>query len=88
MRRGEFEGLRGEIRTNDNRKPDYGPSEVHPTAGAVAIGARPFLVAYNVYLGPATNLPIAKEVAKALRHSSGGLRYVKALGLEVNGQAV
>jgi glutamate formiminotransferase/formiminotetrahydrofolate cyclodeaminase len=60
---------------------------VHPTAGAVAIGARPFLVAYNVYLGPASNLPVAKEVAKALRGSSGGLRFVKALGLEVDGQA-
>jgi glutamate formiminotransferase/formiminotetrahydrofolate cyclodeaminase len=53
----------------------------------VAIGARPFLVAYNVYLGPATNLQVAKDVAKALRHSTGGLRYVKALGLEVDAQA-
>ena len=60
---------------------------MHPTAGAVAIGARPFLVAYNVYLGPASNLAVAKEVAKAVRGSSGGLRYVKALGLEVDGQA-
>jgi glutamate formiminotransferase/formiminotetrahydrofolate cyclodeaminase len=53
----------------------------------VAIGARPFLVAYNVYLGPASNLDVAKAVAKAVRGSSGGLRYVKALGLEVDGQA-
>jgi glutamate formiminotransferase / formiminotetrahydrofolate cyclodeaminase len=60
---------------------------VHATAGAVAIGARPFLVAYNVYLGPASNLAIAKEVAKAVRGSSGGLRYVKAMGFEVDGQA-
>jgi len=60
---------------------------VHPTAGAVAIGARPFLVAYNVYLGPSSNLAIAKEVAKAVRGSSGGLRYVKAMGFEVDGQA-
>ena len=67
--------------------PDFGPNRIHPTAGAVAIGARPFLVAYNVYLGPATNLQVAKDVAKALRHSTGGLRYVKALGLEVDGQA-
>src|SRR5207253_9656043 len=65
----------------------YGPKHIHPTAGAVAIGARPFLVAYNVYLGPAANVPVAKEVAKAVRGSSGGLRYVKALGLEVDGQA-
>ena len=69
------------------RTPDFGPSAVHSTAGAVAIGARPFLVAYNVYLGPAYNLPVAKEVAKAVRGSSGGLRYVKAMGFEVDGQA-
>ena len=82
VRRGEFEGLRTKMRT-----PDFGPSSVHPTAGAIAIGARPFLVAYNVYLGPASNVAVAKEVAKAVRGSSGGLRYVKALGLEVDGQA-
>jgi glutamate formiminotransferase/formiminotetrahydrofolate cyclodeaminase len=87
VRRGEFEGLRDEIRTNAARRPDYGPSELHPRAGATAVGARPFLVAFNVYLGPAANLPVAREVAKAVRHSSGGLRYVKALALEVDGQA-
>ena len=87
VRRGEFEGLREEIGRNPNRAPDYGPSRIHPTAGAVAIGARPFLVAYNVYLGPASNMEVAKAVAKAVRGSSGGLRYVKALGLEVDGQA-
>src|SRR5436190_2535477 len=87
VRRGEFEGLRDEIGRNPARKPDFGPERVHPSAGAVAIGARPFLVAYNVYLGPAANVPVAKEVAKAVRGSSGGLRYVKGLGLEVDGQA-
>ena len=87
VRRGEFEGLRDQIGADPARVPDYGPTHIHPTAGAVAIGARPFLVAYNVYLGPATNLQVAKDVAKALRHSTGGLRYVKALGLEVDGQA-
>jgi glutamate formiminotransferase/formiminotetrahydrofolate cyclodeaminase len=87
VRRGEFEGLREQIGRDPARVPDFGPQRIHPSAGAVAIGARPFLVAYNVYLGPATNLPVAKEVAKALRHSSGGLRYVKGLGLEVDGQA-
>ncbi len=87
VRRGEFEGLRGEIGSNPARTPDFGPNRIHPTAGAVAIGARPFLVAYNVYLGPATNLQVAKDVAKAVRGSSGGLRYVKGLGLEVDGQA-
>jgi glutamate formiminotransferase/formiminotetrahydrofolate cyclodeaminase len=87
VRRGEFEGLRDEIGRNPARKPDFGPERIHPTFGAVAIGARPFLVAYNVYLGPASNVPVAKEVAKAIRGSSGGLRYVKGLGLEVDGQA-
>jgi len=87
VRRGEFEGLREEIGRNPGRVPDFGPQRTPPTAGAVAIGARPFLVAYNVYLGPASNIEVAKAVAKAVRGSSGGLRYVKALGLEVDGQA-
>ena len=87
VRRGEFEGLRDDIETNAARVPDFGPRRIHPTAGATVIGARPFLVAYNVYLGPASNLGVAKEVAKAVRGSSGGLRYVKGLGLEVDGQA-
>lgn len=87
LRRGEFEGLRDDILTNPARVPDYGESRVHPTAGATAIGARPFLVAYNVYLGPATNMPVARDVARAVRHSTGGLRHVKALALEVDGQA-
>ena len=87
VRRGEFEGLRDEIRTNAARRPDFGEAALHPTAGATAVGARPFLVAYNVYLGGVHNLPAAKEVAKAIRGSSGGLRYVKGLGLEVDGQA-
>lgn len=87
VRRGEFEGLRQEITVNPARHPDFGDARLHPTAGATAIGARPFLVAYNVYLGDATNLPVARAVAKALRGSSGGLRFVKALGLEVDGQA-
>ncbi len=87
VRRGQFEGLRDDMKVNPDRAPDFGPAEIHPTAGATAIGARPFLVAYNVYLGGPENVGVAKEVAKALRHSSGGLRYVKGLGLEVEGQA-
>jgi glutamate formiminotransferase/formiminotetrahydrofolate cyclodeaminase len=87
VRRGEFEGLRDEIGKTPQRTPDFGPSAVHATAGAVAIGARPFLVAYNVYLGPASNMPVAREVAKAVRGSVGGLRYVKGLAFEVDGQA-
>ena len=87
VRRGEFEGLRDEIATNPGRKPDFGDARVHATAGATAVGARPFLVAFNVYLGPATNMPVAREVAQAVRFSTGGLRHVKALALEVDGQA-
>lgn len=87
VRRGEFEGLKEDVRTNPARKPDFGNAELHPTAGATAVGARPFLVAYNIYLGDKSNLPVAKEVAKAIRGSSGGLRYVKGLGMEVDGQA-
>ena len=87
VRRGEFEGLRDELGKNPARKPDFGPEKIHPSCGATAIGARPFLVAYNVYLGPASNLQIAKNIAKAVRGSSGGFRYVKGLGLEVDGQA-
>jgi glutamate formiminotransferase/formiminotetrahydrofolate cyclodeaminase len=87
VRRGGFEAIQKEIATNPDRAPDYGPRTIHPTAGAVAIGARPFLIAFNVYLGDKTNLPIAKQVARAVRESSGGLPSVKALGLEVDGQA-
>ena len=87
VRRGEFEGLLIEIGTNPDREPDFGPRACHPTFGAVAIGARPFLVAYNIYLGGAENLPVAKAIAKAVRESSGGLKHVKGLGMEVDGQA-
>jgi glutamate formiminotransferase / formiminotetrahydrofolate cyclodeaminase len=87
VRRGEFEKARNEIGTNPDRVPDFGPSRIHPTAGATVIGARPFLVAFNVYLGPAANVAVAKEVAKKVRASGGGLPCVKGLGLEVDGQA-
>ena len=87
LRRGGVERLATEIATDSARAPDAGPARVHPTAGAVAIGARPFLVAFNVHLGPRTNLPIAIAVARAVRESSGGLPGVKALGLAVDGQA-
>jgi glutamate formiminotransferase/formiminotetrahydrofolate cyclodeaminase len=87
VRRGQFEGLRDELGTNPEREPDFGPSAIHQSAGAVAIGARPFLVAYNVYLGDAVNLPLAKSIAKQVRESSGGFKAVKGLGLEVDGQA-
>ena len=77
VRQGGFEGLRHDIVVNQERAPDFGPRELHPTAGAVAIGARPCLVAFNVYLGGAEQIPIAKQVAKAVRTSSGGLPSIR-----------
>jgi glutamate formiminotransferase len=85
VRQGEYEKLRDEIAANPDRVPDFGPSAMG-TAGATAIGARPSLIAFNVYLNTDDVLP-AKAIAKAVRHSSGGLRFVKALGLIVDGQA-
>jgi glutamate formiminotransferase len=87
VRRGGFEGLAEAIARDPARAPDFGPARVHPTAGAVAVGARALLVAYNVYIGPAPHVPVARAVARAVRASSGGLPGVKALGLEVAGQA-
>jgi len=85
IRRGEYEALKTEIETNPEREPDFGPKRVG-TAGATVIGARQPLIAYNVYL-TTSDVNIAKQIAKAVRHSSGGLRYVKALGLLVEGMA-
>jgi glutamate formiminotransferase len=85
VRRGEYEGLKDEIGTNPERAPDFGPAEMG-RAGATAIGARPPLIAFNVYLNTGDVAP-AKAIARAVRHSSGGLRFVKALGLLVDGQA-
>src|SRR4051812_10668356 len=86
IRRGQFEGIRAEIATNPARKPDFGDLRVHPTAGATVVGARKFLIAYNVFLNT-PDVDIAKKVAKAVRYSSGGLRYVKGAGFSVRGLA-
>ncbi|MGH7701368.1 MAG: glutamate formimidoyltransferase [Gemmatimonadales bacterium] len=86
IRKGQFEGLRGRIGTDPAADPDFGPQAIHPTAGATAIGARPFLVAYNVYLD-STDVRIAKEIAKTIRTSSGGLPAVQAAGFQVDGRA-
>ncbi len=80
VRKGQFERLRELIGKDPERKPDFGPEKIHPTAGAVAIGAREFLIAYNVNLA-SDNLALAREIAKKIRESSGGLPCVKALGL-------
>jgi glutamate formiminotransferase len=86
IRRGQFEGIRDEIRTNPARKPDFGEARLHPTAGACVVGARKFLIAYNVFLNT-PEVEIAKKIAKAVRFSSGGLRFLKAAGFLVRGQA-
>jgi glutamate formiminotransferase / formiminotetrahydrofolate cyclodeaminase len=86
IRRGQFEGIRADIATNPARKPDFGESRVHSTAGAVAVGARKALIAYNVFLNT-PDVDIAKKVAKAVRYSSGGLRFVKGAGFLVRGLA-
>jgi len=86
IRRGQFEGIRGEIATNPARKPDFGEPRVHPTAGATVVGARKFLIAYNIFLNTG-DVDIAKKIAKAVRFSTGGLRFVKGAGFLVRGQA-
>jgi glutamate formiminotransferase len=85
VRRGEYEGLKQTLGNDPHRNPDFGPSVV-TTAGAVVIGARRPLIAYNVYLSTG-DVEVAKKVAKAIRYSSGGLRDCKALGLLVDGRA-
>ena len=86
IRRGQFEGVRAEIATSPARKPDFGEARVHPTAGATVVGARKFLVAYNVFLNTA-DVSVAKKIAKAVRQSSGGFRFVKGAGFLVRGMA-
>ena len=86
IRRGQFEGIRAEIASSPARKPDFGEARVHPTAGATVVGARKFLIAYNIFLNT-PDVDIAKKVAKAARFSSGGLRFVKGAGFLVRGQA-
>ncbi len=85
VRRGEYEGLKRSLGTDPARAPDYGPARLGP-AGATAVGARAPLIAYNIYLNTG-DVAIAKQVARAIRFSNGGLRYCKALGLLVDGRA-
>ncbi len=86
IRRGQFEAIREEIATHPERKPDFGDLRVHPTAGITAVGARKFLIAYNIFLAT-VDVAVAKQVARAVRFSGGGLPCVKASGFLVNGQA-
>ena len=86
IRRGQFEGVREEVKTNPERLPDFGPpfseAHLHPTAGATVVGARKFLIAYNINLNT-PDLAIAKAIAKKIRASSGGFACVKAMGVDL-----
>ncbi len=82
VRAGQFEGIRDTIATDPARRPDIGEPRVHPTAGVVAIGARPLLIAYNAYLST-PDVAVAKRVASAVRSRDGGLAEVKALGFDI-----
>src|SRR5208282_1212794 len=82
IRKGQFEGLREEVQRNPDRAPDVGEPRLHPTAGATVVGARKFLIAYNINLNT-PDLEIAKKIGKNIRFSNGGLRYVKAMGVDL-----
>ena len=86
IRRGEFEGLATKLASAEWR-PDFGPATPHPTAGAAVIGARMPLIAYNVNLAT-DRLDVAKKIAAAVRHSSGGFRYVKAMGIALEDRGI
>ena len=79
IRKGQYEGFAEKMK-DPRWKPDFGPAEPHPSAGVVAMGARAFLIAYNINLGT-SDISIAERIAKAIRHQSGGFRYVKAMGV-------
>ncbi|MCU0854794.1 MAG: glutamate formimidoyltransferase [Rhodobacteraceae bacterium] len=86
IRKGQFEGMPEKLRLPE-WTPDFGPHEVHPSAGVTAVGARMALVAYNVNLGTA-NLEIANDIARKLRHLNGGLRYCKAIGVALTERGI
>jgi glutamate formiminotransferase len=87
VRKGEFEGLRKTVGVDPDRVPDFGPNQLHPTAGAVAVGARVPLIAYNVNLGT-DDIRVAKAIAKSIRFKGGGFRYVKAMGFELRDRGI
>jgi glutamate formiminotransferase len=87
VRRGALERLREEIATVQAREPDVGPRVTHETAGAIAVGARPFLIAFNVVLS-STDITIAREIAKTIRFSNGGLPFLKALGFQLHSRSL
>lgn len=83
VRRGQFEGLRREVSHDPDRRPDVGEARLHPTAGATAVGARKFLIAYNINLNT-SRVEIARQIARVIRASSGGFPHVKAIGLKLD----
>ncbi|HVB07811.1 MAG TPA: glutamate formimidoyltransferase [Candidatus Acidoferrales bacterium] len=87
IRKGQFEGVRDEILKNPDRAPDVGDPRLHPTAGAVIVGARKFLIAYNINLNT-PDVEVAKKIAKSIRFSNGGLRYVKSMGVDLRARHV
>ncbi len=87
VRRGQFGGLKEAAQKDSSRRPDVGGPELHATAGASVVGARTFLIAYNVYLAPGADISHARAIAREVRASSGGMQGVKALGLVANGRA-
>jgi glutamate formiminotransferase len=86
IRKGQFEGMAEKMK-DDMWKPDFGPTTIHPTAGVTAIGARMPLVAYNINLST-NNIEIANSIAKKIRHISGGFRFVKALGIDLEDRGI
>ncbi len=86
VRRGQFEGLREAVRKESARRPDLGGPGLHPTAGACAVGARKFLVTYNIYFDSA-DVAMVRAIAREIRASSGGLKSVKAIGVLAHGRA-
>ena len=86
VRRGQFEGLADAVRKDSARRPDLGGPGLHPTAGACAVGARKFLVAYNIYFD-STDVSIVRAIAREIRAASGGLKGVKAMGVLAHGRA-
>lgn len=82
IRKGEYEGLKEAIKTDPDRYPDFGPAELHPRAGATAVGARPPLIAFNVNLNT-SDVSVARAIARAIRESSGGLPHVQAKGIYI-----
>jgi glutamate formiminotransferase/formiminotetrahydrofolate cyclodeaminase len=87
VRKGQFEGLRDDALRDPDRAPDIGEPRLHATAGAIAVGARKFLIAYNINL-ETHDVSVAKKIAKAIRFSSGGLRYVKAIGVALKARGL